>query len=134
MNQVQEILAEYADGFITGKLTLSDLVKKYDVLPGSELDALLKLAQELEHVLVMVAPTPGFISGLRSELLATKSATLLYRLRNLSRVQLAAGIGGLTVAAGIIWYARKSGFDIRLLRNGLASAPQEGSEASALAS
>jgi hypothetical protein len=113
----EDILAEFAEGFLDGGITAADLIAKYNIKQGSELEALLLLAERLEGILVKVAPTPEFVAQLRQDLLKGDSASFLARMRQLypllSRKQLAAGIGGLTVAAGLLWYARRSGFNLR---------------------
>jgi hypothetical protein len=120
MISTEDILAEYAEGFLDGSITAADLITKYDIKPGSELEALLLLAERLGDVLVKVAPTPEFVAQLRRDLLKGDAVSLVARLRqlhpSLSRRQLAAGIGGLTVAAGfagLLWYAHRSGYNLR---------------------
>lgn len=110
MSSVEDILAEYADGLVTGGIQANDLIQKYDIQAHSELAAMLKLAQALEGILVQVEPSPEFVRDLRRELLH-EPQSVLNRLGKLSSVQmgqLAAGIGGLTLAAGILWLAGRS--------------------------
>jgi hypothetical protein len=110
MSSVEDILAEYADGLAAGSLQAQDLIQKYDIQAHSELAALLKLAQALETILVEVEPSPEFVLDLRRELLH-EPQTVLHRLSKLSNSQmgqLAAGLGGLTLAAGILWLAGRS--------------------------
>jgi hypothetical protein len=108
--KIEDILAEYADGLSDGSVTTADLIKKYDIIAGSDDEALLQLAAQLEAVLVQVAPSPEFVTQLRHELLTGSPQRVLERLRTLSASklgQLAAGlgVGGVTVAAGVLfWY------------------------------
>jgi hypothetical protein len=128
MSDMQNILAEYADGFLDGSVTIAALRTKYAIEAGSELDHLLHIASQLEQILVEVTPSEIFLNELRAQLIGmdSRQLSLLLRLRHLTVIQLAAGIGGMiggvTVAAGILWYARRSALDIRQRR---LTAPQE---------
>ncbi|NJL93457.1 MAG: hypothetical protein HC915_06860 [Anaerolineae bacterium] len=106
--KAQEILAEYADALTRGDARVEDLLQKYNIPPGSELEALLYLAQALEKALVSVQPNTEFVERLRVQLLGQEAAW--HWLRQLSITQVAAGIagiGGVTVAAGVlIWVGR----------------------------
>lgn len=112
----EEILAEYAEGLAAGTLTVADLIEKYQIEAGSELDVLLQLAETLDDILMTVEPSAQFVDELHQTLLKERE-TLLARLRHLSPSQVAAGIGGLTVAAGLLWLARRSALDILVRRN-----------------
>jgi|GEM_PF-6897391 len=109
-----DILAEYVEGLVNGNLSIQDLIQKYDIEEGSELELLLQLAEKLDEVLVQVEPSEVFVEALRDRLVNDPS--LLERLRHLSAAQLAAGVGGLTVAAGLIWWARRSTLDVLIRR------------------
>lgn len=111
MGNLQTILAEYADGLANGTVTADDLRIKYNIAPESELDHLLHLATHLEQVLVSVAPSEAFVAELREQLIGGKINPVLMRLRHLTALQVAAGIGAglggvtvVTVAAGLLWY------------------------------
>lgn len=114
MTELQDILAEYADGLITGETNIEKLRNKYNVAPHSELDELLQVAAELQELLVMVTPAPQFVSQLRDELLGKNPALARRLVVKFNRTQLAAGLGGLTVAAGMLWYAKRTGIELRL--------------------
>ena len=111
MTDLQNILAEFADGFILGALTADDLIKKYQLTADSDIAELLKLAQMLENIFVPVQPSAAFVDQLREEL-ASEPQAWLERLRQMTRLQMAAGIAGiggitgLTVAA--VWWATRS--------------------------
>ncbi len=114
MNQIrmEEILAEYADGLANGSITANDLLQQYQAAGSSELEQLLQLALELESILVQVAPSTEFVAQLRHDLLDSATSLNGYnRWWQLSPLQiggLAAGIGGITVAAaGILWYVAR---------------------------
>jgi len=114
MTDIQKILAEYLDG----STSVENLLAKYNILPDSELAALLELARALEEMLLPIQPSPRFVGELRAELLGAADQHKLTQrlLRQLSATHLAAGIGGLTVAAGLLWFARKSALDIMRAR------------------
>lgn len=120
----RDILAEYADGLIQGNLRLEDVLQKYQIAPGSELEALLRMAALLDRVLVQVDPSPEFVQQLREELLGTDVQTLIQRLRQLTTFQIAAGLGGITFAAGVLWWARRLNEEARLRRRGDIPTPQ----------
>jgi hypothetical protein len=108
----EDILAEYAEGLVRQEVDLKALLQKYEVAPDSELEALLQLAASLEKVLVGATPTVAFVEALRQKLAGNPSPALLSRVRSLSTAQqIVAGLGGLTLAAGILWIARKSALD-----------------------
>jgi hypothetical protein len=120
MARTEDILAEY----LAGSVSVDDLMTRYDIKTGSELEDLLLIAEQLEQVLVHVSPSPEFVATLRADLLRGDSETFIKRLRVLSPSlslrqvgSLAAGIGGLTVAAGLLWYARRTGFSVRPRRD-----------------
>jgi hypothetical protein len=105
---IEEILAQYADQLIDGRMTIPELMAQYQIPNGSEAESLLTLAVQLEAVLVKVAPSPEFVAQLRHDLLSGSSQHGLARLRSLSAAQvgqLAAGVGGVTMVAGVLfWY------------------------------
>lgn len=114
MKDIQEILAQYADGFINGSVDISALLAEHDIPEDSETADLLRLAADLREVLVQVDPSEQFVEQLKQELLTTKPDTVVEWLRKLSAAQqVAAGIGGMTVAAGLFWFARRSTVDAR---------------------
>src|SRR5688572_3308766 len=96
----EDILAEYADGFIRGMVRIEDLMQKYNIAPESDLAALLGVAQSIEKALVEVQPSAEFMEHLRQELMTERNLLfMLDRLRHLSSRQMMAGlagIGGLT--------------------------------------
>ena len=116
MSEVSEILAEYAEGFLDGSVTVDGLITKYDISPESELYHLLQMARDLEESLVMVEPSAKFIRKLRKELTNEESDALRWLL-HAPALRVAAGIGGITVAAGIVWYARRVGLEVKLPRD-----------------
>ncbi|HLA43481.1 MAG TPA: hypothetical protein VJZ27_08610, partial [Aggregatilineales bacterium] len=75
MSKIEDILAELADGFLDGSIEITDLIEKYNILPGSELETLLQLAASLEGMLLPVSPSSDFIRKLRHELLNEETET-----------------------------------------------------------
>ena len=133
MTEIHDILAEYADGFIDGSVSVADLLAKHDIATDSELYELLELALQLEESLVTVEPSAKFIRNLRKEL-TQDSDPILHWLLHAPAVRVAAGIGGITVAAGIVWYAKKAGLDVKLRRDVLASLTGKSDSSSVLVS
>jgi hypothetical protein len=134
MTEIHEILAEYADGFLDGSVSVESLLTKYDIATDSELYHLLQLARELEESLVMVEPSAKYIRKLRKELTQEESDQLLRWLLHAPAVRVAAGIGGITVAAGIVWYAKRAGLDVKLRRDVLAGLTGKSDSSSVLVS
>lgn len=126
----QEILAEYADSLVKGTIRVEDVLEKYNIEPGSELEALLRMAALLDRVLVRVEPSAEFVSQLRAELMSEDVITLIQRLRHLTRLQVAAGLGGITFAAGVLWWARRLNEEARIRRRALSEVTPESALAS----
>ncbi|MFP4322206.1 MAG: hypothetical protein ACLFTK_07120 [Anaerolineales bacterium] len=105
---IEDILAEYADSLATGRITPAELVKKYNLPPGSDAEALVYFAAKLEDVLYEVRASDVFVAHLRADLLGTSKDSLAERLRALTPAQVMAGIGGMTVVAGIVWLVRRN--------------------------
>lgn len=120
----KDILAEYADGLVKGNIRVEEVLEKYNIPPGSELAALLRMAALLDRVLVQVDVPPEFVHQLREELLGTDVQTLVQRIRQLTTFQIAAGLGGITFAAGVLWWARRLNEESRLRRGAEEPTPQ----------
>lgn len=131
----QDILAEYAEGLAAGGISPEALILKYGLAENSEIAQLLRLAAEIEQVLVRVAPSDVFVAQLRDELMAVKSQTLLTWLRQLNTMYVAAGIGSVTMAAGIFWLAsRNPALEKWRRKNGLLPILDEAEKPTAIAS
>ena len=80
-------------------------------MPG-HVEALLTLAEDVSRVLVRVEPSDDFVARLERELRATHGTIRLsmwQRVRSLPpRTQIAAGIGGATLTAGVVLLASRS--------------------------
>lgn len=103
--EIEDILDEYANG----ELSLTDIIEKYNLQDDADAQWLLSLADDVEDILTAVNPSPEFVATLRQQL--QENPNVVERLRQLSRVKVAAGIGGITVAAGILWLARRSAIE-----------------------
>lgn len=106
--QLGDLLMSYADALIAGLAWSTS--SKYN---GSyeEPEDLFALTQQLHRALVPVEPSSLFVRELRRRLLSeefTAQRSLWERTRQLPLpVQIAAGIGGATLTAGIVLFARR---------------------------
>lgn len=91
------------------------LLARADTAEG-DLGALLRLAERLERAMPAVTPSEQYVAQLRQRLLASDSQempSLWRRIRQLPpRTQLAAGIGGATLTAGVVILATRSVYDV----------------------
>ena len=103
------MLLAYADALVAG-LAWSLPFNKRGVAPEQSED-LFALTEQLHHTLVPVEPSPIFVRELRSHLMDTRlgdEPALWARTRQLPLpVQIAAGLGGATLTAGIVLVARR---------------------------
>lgn len=127
----ENILGEYADSLVQGTIRVEEVMEKYQIAPESELAALLRVAALLDQVLVQVEPSSEFIQQLRQELMDEDVINLIQRIRQLTTLQIAAGLGGLTFAAGVLWWARRlNNEESRLRRRSLNELTSESALAS----
>jgi hypothetical protein len=121
--QLNDLLMTHADALVGGTMDVDRLLEQYDSLVNSQVRSLIALADQLNRTLVDVNPSDQFVSQLRLQLLNEGyefgSPGLWRRIRQLPpRTQLAAGIGGATLTAGIVLIASRSIPDARdLWRN-----------------
>ena len=91
------------------------LLARADTAEG-DLGALLRLAERLERAMPAVTPSEQYVAQLRQRLLASdpqEMPSLWRRIRQLPpRTQLAAGIGGATLTAGVVILATRSVYDV----------------------
>ncbi|HML20485.1 MAG TPA: hypothetical protein PKD09_02480 [Aggregatilinea sp.] len=103
-----DMLLAYADALVAG-LAWS-LPFKHNSTPDQSED-LFALTEQLYHTLVPVEPSPIFVRELRSHLMDVQlvdEPSLWERTRQLPLpVQIAAGLGGATLTAGIVLVARR---------------------------
>lgn len=104
--RVTNLLNDYADGVAP----LDALLDVYRI-PSEWVNDLAALADQLRETLVAVSPTAAFVDELYKELVGHKQAarTLWGRVQNLPpRMKLAAGIGGITLTAGVLLITARS--------------------------
>jgi hypothetical protein len=97
-------IADLLNDYASGVAPLDVLLAHYGVTAERVRD-LAVLADQLREVLVTVSPAASFVDDLYRELVGHKRAarTLWGRVQNMPpRVKLAAGIGGLTLTAGVL--------------------------------
>ncbi len=110
---LHDLLMAHADALVSGTLDVDRLLDQYDWLVTSQVKSLLALADQLNRSLVEVNPSEQFLNQLRVQLLdeayELHDPGLWRRIRQLPpRTQLAAGIGGATLTAGIVLIASRS--------------------------
>jgi hypothetical protein len=110
----QDLLMAHAEALISGTLNLDQLLASFDQETRREIGDLLILAERVNNTLVQVDPSEKFVAHLRQEL-AQADAALLHHtsvwqwIRHLPpRTQIAAGIGGATLTAGMVLIASRA--------------------------
>ena len=106
---LEDLLADQADALIA-----ETAFEGYKLSPGqaAEANELLDLAVHVSESLKPVAPSEEFLARLRGELAGQQQVTLLVRWRKLPpQYQLAAKLGGLTITAGIMLLAARTGIN-----------------------
>jgi hypothetical protein len=109
--ELQDLLMAHADALAAGTLELDTLLEHYDDAPLSQVEDLLTLAESISRVMTQVSPSEQFVDRLYHELRAADipaEPSLWGQLRTLSpRTQIAAGIGGATLTAGVVLLASR---------------------------
>jgi len=111
--QLHDFLMAHADALVSGTLDVDRLLDQYDLLVNNQVESLLVLAEQMSRSLVEVNPSEQFVNQLRVQLLdetyELRDPGLWRRIRQLPpRTQLAAGIGGATLTAGLVLIASRS--------------------------
>jgi hypothetical protein len=110
--QIEDFLMVYADALVSGSPELDRLLDDYDDMVRSQVEGLFTLAERISRSLIPVAPSEQFVNRLRHELIDSASdepRTLWGRIRSLPpRTQIAAGLGGATLTAGVVLIASRS--------------------------
>lgn len=107
----EDILIAHADALISGTVDLDQLLRQYHWISRKQIDSLFALAEQLSKALVVVKPSDDFVKELRRQLdeantLENRSLWRQFRDLPTSR-QLAAGIGGATLTAGVVYFASR---------------------------
>ncbi len=104
--RISSLLADYVDGVAP----LETLLKQYNV-SYQQIGDLVDLADQLRGTLVEVSPSLDFTNSLLAELVGSKSAPRFWwdRVQTMpNRVKIAAGIGGITLTAGMLLITARS--------------------------
>ena len=109
--QVVDFLADHADALLGGSANLDRLIAPYDAIAIEQVESLISVAERLSRSLIEVKPSDPFVEHLRQQLLFGREPerrTWWRRIRQLPpRTQLAAGIGGATLTAGVVLIASR---------------------------
>ena len=112
----QNVLMAYADALVSGLPHSVDLLTGIDEDLRDSIQELFVLAGQISLGLTPVVPSEQFVAELRSRLLDVDGAhylSLLGRWRQLPpKTQIAAGIGGATLTAGVVLIAARSVSDV----------------------
>ncbi len=109
--QLPDFLMTHADALIAGTMDRETLLAQADWVIRSQAEHLLDLAENVQHAMTSVVPSEHFVKQLGLQLTASSDDALSWwhKLRQLSpRTQIAAGIGGATITAGLVLLASRS--------------------------
>jgi hypothetical protein len=110
--QIQGFLMAYADALVSDTLDPDQLLKQYHDVVRCQVEGLLTLSERISRSLAEVTPSEQFVSQLRRDLIEAASPdhrSLWGRIRSLPpRTQIAAGLGGATLTAGVVLIASRS--------------------------
>jgi hypothetical protein len=113
---LQNLLADHVEALLGGVPDRNTLLARYGLVRDPWANALLTLAEDIQAALRPVNPSNAFVAALYNRLVGLPELTLLERLMLLRlaglrhmprRMQWAAGIGGLTLTAGVFWIAAR---------------------------
>ncbi len=110
---LQELLMAHADALVSGSPERQALLTAYDEETRAQAAELLALAERIQHTMSEVTPSEQFVRRLGVQLATAPtvvpSRSLWGRVRHLPPgVQLAAGIGGATLTAGVVLLISRS--------------------------
>ncbi|MBN1200424.1 MAG: hypothetical protein JXJ20_01085 [Anaerolineae bacterium] len=105
----------HADALAAGVLDLDTLLEQYNEIAYSQVEELLTLANRISQTLSDVTPAREFVDDLRRQLsegIIPGNRSWWERIRQLPpSAQLAAGIGGATLTAGVVLIASRPVLD-----------------------
>jgi hypothetical protein len=111
-SQIEDLLMAHAEALLAGTLDLDKLMEQYDEVSWNQVASLFALAERINRSLVTVKASDQFVDQLRRQLVGASALdhrSLWARLRAMPpRKQLAAGIGGVTLTAGVFFIASRS--------------------------
>lgn len=110
--QLQDFLTAHVDALIAGTMDRETLLAQADWVIRRQVEHLLDLAENVQRVMTNVVPSEQFVKELGSQLTADVDRDMQswwHWMRQLSpRTQIAAGIGGATITAGLVLLASRS--------------------------
>jgi len=115
---LQDLLMLHADALVSGSPAREQLLEVTQSEGATQLGDLLALAERIDQALGGVAPSEQFVAQLHQRLLSDEAPDLYgltwwERIRQLPlRTQVAAGIGGATLTAGVVILATRSVNDV----------------------
>jgi len=111
-HQLQDLLMAYVDRLVSGTRDANAVLEQVDQDLRNQVEDLLALTDRISRVLTEVTPSEEFVAQLRYQLTEAgghESRSLWTRIRHLPpRTQLAAGIGGATLTAGVVLIAART--------------------------
>lgn len=111
-NQVEDFLTAHTDALISESPDVDRLFEEYDHSVRRQAEGLMALAEQISRLLVPVTPSEQFVNRLYQELTANTvpgHMSLWMRIRSLPpRTQLAAGLGGAAMTAGVVYIATRT--------------------------
>lgn len=112
-NWLDEILAAQADALIAGDEDFDIEGFELTSSQSAEANELFQLAGQLSDSLQPVMPSEAFMARLKDELTGESQSALLVRWRKLPpQYQLAAKLGGITLTAGVMLLAARTGINV----------------------
>lgn len=110
--QLQDILMAHAEALLADGVDRDTLLDQIDDVVRGQAESLLTLAENVQRAMAGVVPSDQFVKQLKLQLTAggaQDALTWWHRLRQLPpRTQIAAGIGGATITAGLVLLASRS--------------------------
>jgi hypothetical protein len=111
-NQIEDFLTAHADALISGSLGVDQLLEVYDRSVRHQAEGLMALAGQISRLLIPVEPSEQFVNRLYRELIESDAPgrmSIWARIRSLPpRTQLAAGLGGAAMTAGVVYIATRT--------------------------
>ena len=112
-NWLDEILAAQADALIAGDEDFDMEGFELTSSQAAEANELFRLAVQVSDSLQPVMPSEAFMARLKDELTGESQSALLVRWRKLPpQYQLAAKLGGITLTAGVMLLAARTGINV----------------------